>query len=142
MLAQVNENAIGEQPWLNANQAQCFGLLSFTDHGKAVSRLLIKSGCTRIVLGDSDEKSLDDLKAECTKSAGSDVQIVSRKCDTSIPSELDQLIAAAVDRFCRIDHCANCEGTSMIQGKTADISVSDFKQPGEAWQRRVSVIHQ
>ncbi|OQV06030.1 hypothetical protein CLAIMM_10671 [Cladophialophora immunda] len=105
--------------------------------GRAVAHLLVKSGCTKLVLGDLDEIGLAQVVKECHALGHSDVEILSRKCDTRVPDEVDGLITSAVGKFGKIDYCANCERPDGFEGKTLDVPLPTFTAAGERWQRGV-----
>ncbi|OAL22381.1 hypothetical protein AYO20_11206 [Fonsecaea nubica] len=107
--------------------------------GRAVAHLLVQSGCTKLVLGGLDEGRLAEVVKEChaLTQGHADLQILSRKCDSREPRDVDELIAAAVARFGQIDYCANCERPDGFYGETTEAPWATFTTAGERWQRGV-----
>ncbi|KIX09212.1 uncharacterized protein Z518_00291 [Rhinocladiella mackenziei CBS 650.93] len=104
--------------------------------GRAVMHLLVQSGCSKVVLADLNETNLARVEAECRNLGGSQLQILSQKCDTRVPSDLDRIIASAVNRFGEINYCANCERpTGPLEGNTTEISLAEFTNAADVWQR-------
>ena len=97
----------------------------------------MKCGCSKLVLGDSNNANLAKVEKECRALADSSLHILSKKCDTRVPDEVDQIIAFAINGFGEINYCANCGRLSAYEGNTIDISLADFTRPGEVWQRGV-----
>jgi 3-oxoacyl-[acyl-carrier protein] reductase len=87
--------------------------------GPALSRLLAERGHD-LVLGDPDPGLVDELTA-----AGTDVEVVTGARDLSQPDAGDRLVAAAQERFGRLDAACAFSGMIVI-GRFLESSVEDL----------------
>ncbi|EXJ75001.1 uncharacterized protein A1O5_01697 [Cladophialophora psammophila CBS 110553] len=108
-----------------------------SDDGSAVAHLLVKSGCRRLILGDRDVSALEKVVGECRNLGDASLRIISERCNTNEPSDIDRLIAAGVKEFGEINCCANCERPRGIEGRTTETPRTHFVQDTEVWQRGI-----
>jgi NAD(P)-dependent dehydrogenase (short-subunit alcohol dehydrogenase family) len=87
--------------------------------GPALSRLLAERGHD-LVLGDPPPELVDELTA-----GGTEVEVVSGARDLSQPDAADRLVAAALDRFGRLDSATAFSGMIVV-GRFLDSSVDDL----------------
>ncbi|KIW98139.1 uncharacterized protein Z519_01723 [Cladophialophora bantiana CBS 173.52] len=111
-----------------------------SDDGSAVAHLLVRSGCRRLILGDRDVSALEKVVGECHHLGDPSLQIISERCNTNEPSEIDRLIAAGVKEFGEINCCANCERPRSVEGRTAETLRTHFVQHTEIWQRGIWLV--
>jgi 3-oxoacyl-[acyl-carrier protein] reductase len=87
--------------------------------GPSLSRLLAERGHD-LVLGDPDPELIDELTA-----AGTEVEVVTGARDLAVPDAADRLVAAAKERFGRLDSAVAFSGMIVI-GRFTESSVDDL----------------
>jgi NAD(P)-dependent dehydrogenase (short-subunit alcohol dehydrogenase family) len=91
--------------------------------GRATALALARRG-TSLILGDVDEEGGAET-VELVRAAGGEAEFV--RADIAEPGDVEALVAAAVERFGRLDCAANVAGTHAGVGAlTADCAEEDF----------------
>jgi len=90
-----------------------------------------------LILGDTDEVELAKVQTECQALGGPKLQIISKKCDTRLAEDLEDIIEFGVKAFGSINYCANCERLKDTSGRTTEISPEEFNRAGDTWQKGV-----
>jgi NAD(P)-dependent dehydrogenase (short-subunit alcohol dehydrogenase family) len=96
--------------------------------GRATSLVFAEEGA-KLVLADVDDRGGEDTVAAVGE-RGSEAHYV--HCDVSDPAEVDELLAAAVERFGRVDCAFNNAG---IGGASAPLAEYEL----EAWHRVLAI---
>ncbi|KAF9889086.1 hypothetical protein FE257_008063 [Aspergillus nanangensis] len=100
--------------------------------GRAVAHTFIREGCTRIVLADLDEASLQAVAKEL-ESLNRNVRALAIKTDIASEPEVHRLIDTAVREFGAIHYAVNNAGV------TSNPRVRTHELNPEAWDKVVSV---
>ncbi|KAK5045779.1 hypothetical protein LTR84_008872 [Exophiala bonariae] len=106
-----------------------------SSYGRAVTSLLIENGCQKIILGDANEEELLRLQACFQGSDCARARVVSKTCDVNNAEDIDRIIEFGVAEFGAIDYCANCESFNASKGQTTDITLEEFTQASDRWQK-------
>lgn len=94
--------------------------------GRATAHTFVREGCTRLIICDINEQGLKAVEKEL-KALGHNVQIVTRKVDTSSEEEVQALIDAGVEAFGAINYTVNNVGiTSNPRVRTHELEASAF----------------
>ncbi|EXJ90143.1 hypothetical protein A1O3_03212 [Capronia epimyces CBS 606.96] len=92
--------------------------------GRATALLYAAEGCKRIVIADFNTSLLQETKKEIEQSRpGVDVLAVS--VDVRSEASVQKMVDQAIERFARIDYCANVAGIIRF-GDTSVLPLSDF----------------
>ncbi len=92
--------------------------------GRAVARLFGASGA-RVLVADSSEESAREAAALVADAGGeAAIEIV----DVTLPQDTERMVAAAVDRFGRLDYAVNSAGIGGSRAKTADYSIDEWRR--------------
>lgn len=89
--------------------------------GPEMSRMLAAKGCD-LVLGDPDPALVAELEA-----AGASVEAVAKVANLARPESSSELVAAALERFGRIDAAVAASG-QIIPGRFVDSSLDDLEK--------------
>lgn len=92
--------------------------------GQATASVFAAEGCKRMVLADVDISGLESTKRKLTADYR-DIEVLTLKVDLRDEASVDGFIAAAVEKFGRIDYCCNIAGITL-GGITTEVNVSDF----------------
>jgi len=92
--------------------------------GRGMALGFAKAGANVVLNGRRDQAALESVAAE-VRALG--VQALPILADVSVPSEVDQMVARALDRFGRIDISVSNVGLRMRQA-FLDISIEDWHQ--------------
>jgi NAD(P)-dependent dehydrogenase (short-subunit alcohol dehydrogenase family) len=96
--------------------------------GKSVSELYAREGAA-VVLSDINQE-LGEKTTEEIRQAGGEAIFV--RADVSKPSDCENMVKAALDKYGRLDFACNNAGIGGDQNPTADYSI-------EAWEKAISV---
>ena len=96
--------------------------------GRAIAHTFVKEGCTRLVLADINEASLQTVSAEL-KELDSSVKTLAVKADISSEMEVENLVDAAVKEFGAIHYAVNNAGiTSKPRVRTHELETSSWER--------------
>lgn len=96
-----------------------------TGIGKATAILYAREGCKNIVIADVNLELLQGVKAEI-ESAHPGSRVVATHLDVRDQDSVNAMVKEAIEKFGRIDYCANVAGI-IKYGDTSTISSEDFE---------------
>jgi NAD(P)-dependent dehydrogenase (short-subunit alcohol dehydrogenase family) len=106
-----------------------------TGIGLATARRFAQAGAS-VLIGDLDAKGAAEVADRLDAEHGTGATVVGRGVDVSSEESVNELMAAAVERFGRLDVCANF---AAVYPMTADELVDVLEFPIEEWEREISV---
>jgi NAD(P)-dependent dehydrogenase (short-subunit alcohol dehydrogenase family) len=94
--------------------------------GKATALQYAADGCERIAIGDIQTDLLRGVQLDIEKSYPG-TQVLTLEVDVTTLASVQAMVDATVERFGRIDYCANVAGILRF-GDTVNLSSSTFDQ--------------
>jgi NAD(P)-dependent dehydrogenase (short-subunit alcohol dehydrogenase family) len=99
--------------------------------GRAAAELFVARGAS-VMIADVDEARAQATAAEIETAAADGVQVASVAVDVAVADQVQAMVAAAVERFGRLDIAVNNAGTPGTYKPFADQELAD-------WQRTVDI---
>ncbi|KAG9825009.1 oxidoreductase, partial [Aureobasidium melanogenum] len=93
--------------------------------GKATATAFAQEGCTRIVLADISEASLNKTTSSLSQSFPL-VEFLAVSTDISSPSSVRDLFRMTLDKFQRLDYAVNCAGVLGAAKKSHEMTLEEF----------------
>ncbi|KAG9655473.1 oxidoreductase, partial [Aureobasidium melanogenum] len=93
--------------------------------GKATATAFAQEDCTRIVLADISEASLNRIHSSLSQTFPS-VEFLAVATDISSPSSVRDLFRKTLDRFQRLDYAVNCAGVLGAAKKSHEMTLEEF----------------
>ena len=112
-------------------------LTNITGIGKAVAIGLAQAGCSKIILADIQSEELPDIANACRTVSEKQIRSLIVPCDIRDPVSVDDMIAAGIKEFGKIQYCANCAGVITSPRPNKESSVEDFTEAARINQRGV-----
>jgi NAD(P)-dependent dehydrogenase (short-subunit alcohol dehydrogenase family) len=97
--------------------------------GRATALQFIRDGCTKLVLTDLSQTSLETTITEA-KSLNPDVEIESLVGDLSTSPEefVSKLVQWTIHCFGRLDYAVNCAGISGTMGRIDELGFDNYRR--------------